>query len=443
MNSINETFTGYWAIPTGRTKTWNGTLSFTSENRILLSFVCTLNELKEFAPEIFAQVHSINNQKPIPIIIGLAKNSLTNKDLKFTLVDLELVEYSQSDLISITLEAKYCLNLYQVKDDKQLIFSSLMLKFEGIDRWMDKNGFQVKNPEDNDSKVFTNEIKFQQPESIELFENDNVRIYFYFRARSPGFLVIGPKAVIEQSLYLNIEFKTPIQIEDLNHYIEKIQNLFTLINTYPTQKTGCQVKYYPNKGSNIDNHTVDFLYKERVSKPKGKINEGTFLFTYSEMEDKFDIIFKKWLILYQNYEPALDQYFDTLYFNEGHVVSRFVNILSVLEIYHSRKFSKKINLNQKITSLIEQFNSLNIRFFHFSKEFVDEVILIRKYYVHGTHVQSKTTNQMVQKENISKLIRSLENIFRINILMEIGLTEDDVSRIIERKPWQWNIKEDY
>src|SRR5690606_40760622 len=57
--------------------------------------------------------------------------------------------------------------------------------------------------------------------------------------------------------------------------------------------------------------------------------------------------------------------------NQGHSVSRFVNILSVLEIYHSRKFNSKISLKEKIKDLISQFTAINDKHFNFSDEFVD------------------------------------------------------------------------
>jgi len=47
-----------------------------------------------------------------------------------------------------------------------------------------------------------------------------------------------------------------------------------------------------------------------------------------------------------------------------------------------------------------------------------------------------------QKANISKHISSLETIFRIHLLIELGLNQEDISKMIERKPWQWGISKD-
>lgn len=438
----NTKYTGHWFIPGENPKKWTGTLSFTKDSRILLEFVTTREELKEAAPEVFQQVHHINNQVPIPVINGYAKNNETTNDLGFTLIDLELVAYSQSGLTKLTLEAKYCLNYYQVQDQTKLLFKKLMLKFDGFDVWMDKYGFQVNS--NDDPKVFSTEVRFNQPKPIDLLKNKELQIYFYFRATSPGF-VNGPKAVIEQSVFLNIDFKKSQNLVELEYYIEKIQNFFTLINTYPTQRNYCQTRFYQDKKKpdpRIGDHTIDFIYKERVPDFSEHINRGSSLFLYSEVENQFPEMIQNWFRVYQLYEPALDQYFDTLYFNQGHVVSRFVNILSVLEIYHTRKFNQGISLKEKLKDLITQFNDVNNAHFSFSDEFVDEVILIRKFYVHGTEVKTKLTDQMQRKENITKLLRSLENIFRIHLLLELGLNETELSKMIGRKPWQWGISKD-
>lgn len=432
-----QTYTGYWFIPDNNRNKWSGTLTITQESRILLEFIITREELIKVVPEVFQQIQSVNNQLPIRLVNGYAKNQATNKDFGITLIDLELISYSESGLIVLTLEAKYCLNHYQIQNQNHLLFTNLMLKLDGFDDWMNKFGFNVNN--EHDPKVFSTEITFSPPEPIMLLENKDLNIYFFFRAKSPGF-VNGPKAEMEQSVYLNIEYKKAQNIEVLVNQIEKIQNLFTLINNYPTQRSHCQTKIKHDKRNtipNIGDREIDFIFKETVPDFSKHINRGSALFSYTKVESQFPDIFQNWINIYEIYEPALDQYFDTLYFNQGHIVSRFVNILSVLEIYHSRKFNQEISLKAKIKDLILQLTSINEKHFNFSDDFVEEIILIRKFYVHGTEVKTKLTDAMQQKANISKHIRSLETIFRIHLLIELGLCQEDISKMIERKPWQW------
>ena len=439
MNKI-ETYIGYWFIPSENPKNWSGTLKISKENRIFLEFVTTEDEINNIAPEIFQQVHQINNQVPIPLINGYAKNSTTKKDIGLTLIDLELISFNRSGLITLTLEAKFCLNYYQVQRNDQLLFKTLMVKFDGFDIWMDKNGFVVED--DIDDPQFSTQVKFRQPESIELLKTELLDIHFFFRAKSPTFFITGNEALIQQSLYLNIDFENPQSLDELTFYNEKIQNFFSLINTYPTQRCDCQVKLYKdedNSNSNIGDRTIDLIYEERVPNFSEHIKRSSALFLYSEVENQFKSFIENWFRLYKLYEPALDQYFDTMYFNQGHVISRFVNILSVLEIYHSRKFNKSINLKDKLKDLVSQLGVINSKYFKFSDEFVDEVILIRKFYVHGNKVISKLTEAMQRKETISIHVRSLENIFRIHLLLELGLNEDVLSKLIARKPWQWGV----
>ncbi len=438
-----QTYTGYWFIPDNNRNKWSGTLTITHESRILLEFIITREELIKAAPEVFQQIQNINNQLPIRLVNGYAKNQATKKDFDFTLIDLELISYSESGLIVLTLEAKYCLNHYQIQNQNHLLFTNLMLKLDGFDDWMNKFGFNVNN--EHDPKKFSTEIIFSPPKPIRLIENKDLNIYFFFRAKSPGF-VNGPKAEMEQSVYLNIEYKKAQNIEVLVNQIEKIQNLFTLINNYPTQRSHCQTKMKHDKRNtipNIGDREIDFIYRELVPDFSSHINRQSALFSFTNVEKQFPEIFQNWIRVYEIYEPALDQYFDTLYFNQGHIVSRFVNISSVLEIFFYRKNKKivkqkdKIFLKNILNSLISELSLINERHFNLTNEFIEELIIIRRYYVHGTEIKTKPIDSIDQKKKISKYIRSLENIFRIHLLIELGLSQEEISKMIQRKPWQW------
>lgn len=442
MKEIN-TFIGYWFIPNEVPKKWSGELRITKENRILLDFVLIKEEILIVVPEIFNQIHNINNQDPIPLINGYAKNNNTKTDVYFTLIDLELISYSENGLIAITLEAKFCLNHYQVQKQNHLLFTNLMLKFEGFDHWMNKYGFKVKN--ENDPKVFSSEISFQPPAPIELLSNKDIIIYFFFRAKSP-YSVDGPKAEMEQSVFLNIEFNNPQSLDFLVKQVERFQNLFTFINNYPTRRTYCQTKLKHDKRKaipNIGDREIDLIYREMVPDFTENISRRSALFTYTDVENQFPDFIQNWIRMYELYEPALDQYFDTLYFNQGHVVSRLVNISSVLEIFYYRKYKKtvkpkdKIYLKDILNTLISELSFINERHYNLTNEFIEELIIIRRYYVHGTEVKTKPIDPINQKKKIFKYIRSLENIFRIHLLIELGLSQEVISKMIERKPWQW------
>lgn len=439
MNIQNQSYTGYWYIPSKEINSskWYGTLHINENNQIILDFVLIREDLNSCFPNLNHTLNNINNQDSIPFICGYAKNTSKNEDIAFTLLDLQIIGYSSSGLVSLKLDAKSALTNYEINKKEDLLISSSMIKFEGFDNWMDKNGFSIAN--DIDTKQFSSNINYNQPNSIELLNNELIKIYFYFRANSPAFLIKGPHAAITQSLHLNFEYKSPITFEKLMFYNEKIQNLFTFIFSLPSRRIDCQIKTFKYSDSN----SSDLIYSDNVQNKVNNLSNWNFIFSFSEVEQKFASIFQNWLGFYDDYEPAIAQYFDNLYFNNGHIISRFISTLSILEIYASRKYpemeKKGTGLKIKLEKLISDLGEINTQIFKFESTFSEEVILIRKYYVHGNQVTSKIDDYMLTKDYIFGHIRSLENIFKIIILFELGFDEVDIIKYVKRQPWCWGI----
>lgn len=435
----NQSYTGYWYIPSEEKISikWYGTLTINENKEISLDFVLSREDLYNCFPNLDNVLNNINQQVSIPIICGYGKNVKTQNDLGFTLLDLQIIGYSSSGLVSLKLEAKYALTYYHFKDTEDLLFSSSVVKFEGFDQWMDKNGFSILECEQ--SKQLSTNIKYTQPNPIELLNNDIVKIYFYFRASAPAFFIRSHQTEITQSLHLNFEFKSPIPLEEVKFYNEKIQNLFTFIFSQPSQRIVSQV----NTNHTTDSTASDLIYSDLVKNKSNDFSKWNFIFTYSEVEEQFPIIFQNWLKFYNDYEPALVQYFDNLYLNNGHIISRFISTLSILEIYVSRKCpnldKKGSGLKIKLEKLILDLGEINTQLFKFKDDFSEEVNLIRKYYVHGNQVTSKIEDYMLTKEYITGHIRSLENIFKTIILIELGFNQTDIIKFINRQPWCWGI----
>ena len=439
MNLKNQSYTGYWYIPSKELTPakWYGTLHIKENNQISLEFVLSREDLYSCFPNLDNILNNINQQESIPIICGYGKNVNTQNDLGFTLLDLQIIGYSSSGLVSLKLEAKYVLTYYHFKDTEELLFSSSVVKFDGFDQWMDKNGFSILESEQ--SKRLSTNIKYTQPNPIELLNNEIVKIYFYFRASAPAFFIRSHQTAITQSLHLNFEYKSPIPLDEVKFYNEKIQNFFTFIFSQPTQRIVSQV----NTINNIDSTASDLIYSDIVPNKSNDFSKWNFIFSYTEVEDKFPSIIQNWFQFYTDYEPALVQYFDNLYLNNGHIISRFISTLSILEIYVSRKHpnldKKGSGLKIKLEKLIHELGEINTQLFKFKDDFSVEVNLIRKYYVHGNQVTSKIEDYMLNKEYITGHIRSLENIFKIIILIELGFNQTDIIKFINRQPWCWGI----
>lgn len=438
-----KTFSGKWHVPNeqeNESQSFSGILRISENGVITLEFTLGRDEPEKLIPGLEQNLRQINNQAPIPLIVGYAKDLETNNDVGFSLYHLEIVGYTRSGLTHVTLEARYASTILQFKKTEGLKFQSSMMKFEGMDEWLDKNGFEIKSHDD--TKQYKTTVEFTQPKPIDIIKTKSEQVYFYFRASSPMFANTN-RVTIDQSIFLNWENKDPKSINELIAFSDRLQNFFSFISTYPARRLQHEIrllkgKYNPKKSNGYLN--LDLYYKDRAIQFKDHAKKSDFLFTYSTFGDQSKEILANWISIYEKYTIAFDQYFDMKYNKNLHLTSRLTTMTSILEIVYVKIFDKDPrNLALKLNNLIgakkELFSSLPI-----SKDnMVEQIVAVRKYFVHGTtsdhFVEENTSERSMLKFSIQ-----LENIFKIFILSELGISDDDISKMITRQPWKWGVK---
>jgi hypothetical protein len=437
-----KTFSGKWHVPNeeeNEIQSFSGILRINENGALTLEFTLERDEPGKMIPGLAHNLGQINNQVPLPLIVGYAKDLTTNNDVGFSLYDLEIIGYTRSGLTHVTLEATYASTILQFKKTEGLKFQSSMMKFEGMDEWLDKNGFEFKSHDE--TKQYKTSVEFTQPEPIDIIKSKSEQVYFYFRASSPLFANTN-RVTIDQSIFVNWENKDPKSISELVAFSECLQNFFSFISTYPARRLQHEIrllkgKYNPKKSNGYLN--LDFYYKDRAIQFSDHAKKCDFLFTYSTFGDQSKEILANWISTYENYTIAFDQYFDMKYNRNLHVTSRLTTMTSIIEIMYVKIFNKDPrNLTLKLNNLIEAkkelFNSLPV-----SKDnMVNQIVAVRKYFVHGTtseHFQDENTSE----RSMIKFSVQLENIFRIYILSELGISDAEIKKMINRQPWKWGI----
>jgi hypothetical protein len=135
---------------------------------------------------------------------------------------------------------------------------------------------------------------------------------------------------------------------------------------------------------------------------------------------------------YDTFGSALNQYFDVFHRKNSHTVSIFTSLLSIIEIYFFRKYNNDPSLNIKLDKLIELNKDVIELFIDEPFEYSKKIVAIRRYYIHGKGEFSK--------ENLNTITYQLENIFRVILLSEIGFSEDEIIKMINKAPWYWSIQ---
>jgi hypothetical protein len=438
-----KTFMGNWQVPKTseqQFKSFSGTLTLFENGNINLDFTIDDTELELLHPKLVNNLHQINNQAPIPLISGRAKDLESNTISDFSLFDLDIINYSGPGLLHVTLQAKYSITGLRFQKFDNLKFQLSMMKFEGIDIWLDKYGFNINRHDD--TLPFKTTIVFTQPEPIEIIKSDIEQVYFYFRATSPA-SVNSNKVTIDQSIFINWECHEPKAFNELICVSERLQNFFSFISSYPSRRIKHQIRILKgeyNQKTHLGYKNLEFNYSDRTIEFNDHAKKSDFLFTYSTYGEKCKEILANWLSTYATHTLALDQYFDMKYSKNIHLTSRLITLTSVLEIFYINKFKKdpslKIKLNYLVAGKEKLFDVLPIA----KNDMITHIADVRRYYVHGN--KSKIfKEEHIHEGALNRFCMQLENIFKIYILSEIGISDEEILKIINRQPWRWGVND--
>lgn len=440
-------YAGVWHFPKKdktetKAKSYPGLLTISELGKILLEFTLPRTVIEEELTEINQNIYRINSQIPIPIIHAKVKNSESLNEVDFTLTDLVMVAYSQSGLTRIVLEAAHAITNFNPCSGNPLIFQTTMVKIEGMDSWLNINGFDIKSS--RHSKKFATNIKFTQPKPFDIVKTENEHLYFYFRATSPMF-AYSNEVTIKQSIYLNWETETLHTLNESAAFAEKIQNFFTFISFGSRKRLGHELrmlkeKYNSKKPGTYLNHEV--FYSEKFSNTTENFDQERFdfLFKYTSFEERSLLIIAKWLEIYEKYKIAFDQYFDMKYAASSHHTSSLITLTSVLEILYVKYFNDDPrDLARKLNNLIQAkstvFDLLPIS----RNNLIEQIVTVRKYFVHGNQARQHFDLNNTTSTNLILINRQLENVFRVYILSELGITDQEIMGFINRKTWLWGV----
>lgn len=431
----NKVYFGKWYFPRENKDeiiTFDGILTIKLQQEITLEFTTENSNYDNFIPSLDAMLSNMNNQIAISYISGIAKDKDTNKDTYFTLIDLEIIEYTSQTLSTFVLQAKRAITSYNIKSLPNLKFESSMMKYDGLDEWADVYGFNINHTE-KDSKRFNTTIEYEQPEPIWIEQSDDINFYIYFRVTGPNW-VDSHEKVIKQSVFLNVSFNNPKTLDELISLTNKLQDFFSFITYQPCKRITHESRI---KSKDTINH--ELFYVDRV-KHINPIHKKDLMFTYSAYKDRSTSFLSKWLELYEKYEISLTQYFDLKYSIDIHLTSRFITLLSVLEIFYYKCFNDDVaSLKLKLDGLLNQCPNIINLFSHVNGNWAQQVVSIRKYFVHG----KQDTNfkiENISEDNLLKYSIQLESLFRIHILIELGLSEEEIITMINRHPWKWGVR---
>ena len=303
-------------------------------------------------------------------------------------------------------------------------YNSIMLNSNLINNWISKTGFKADK---NFSEKFIVNQLYEQPEQIELFENNDFHIYVYFRANY-GY-PLRRKSYIQEEVFINIETTNNYAIKELVRMGNTIERLFNIL------------LFIPFHSDNIEYKSVSKKTYKLLTKPKELNKHIKNEIDFELFQEKSQEIFHYWFEKQTKLELIIKNFF-SVYGQKGVLVeNRFLTYVSIIENYHR----KNISIEDTKTVLNKYFETVKLRKYNkietpnlqqrliyiFDKSSVTSNIDDLKRYTEilkdtrdfHTHLLDNKEEKSLAWQDINKANQLFEVIIREILLKEIGITD--------------------
>lgn len=263
---------------------------------------------------------------------------------------------------------------------------------------------------------------------------------------------------LETKIYFQIE---PSSVEtkefgDFLYPIRQLQNLITFITTSPS---GVE-ELLGVIGGERDRKVK--IYCRTLSRPIGeKVPIGSFLFRFTEIQEKFDKIVYSWFS--EDLKPLHEYYFSTIYLPTRYVEDKLIYLIFALESYHRMKYKGEYMckedweiVHKEITEKIKTIKGLSedhkkalenrLRYGYeyslrkrlrelykchedivsmfMNEQLINRAIEIRNEVVHPSNRRSYSVSE------VDEITEKLKLFVEVILMKEIGIEEDVIKDLV-------------
>lgn len=396
MDFYNEYFEGIFWIPGKKSNKITATLFIDNQGN------CTITSLQSLKLDKGKNIID-RDWKKIDIVVGYISSNKTSKNLSIKLHNVQKTHQSENALSKYKYISHECYLSTRIDNEiESLNYNIVMISAQIINDWINISGFEL---DFNDSESIKVNQFYKQPEIIDLFKNDSLHIYIYFRA-SVGY-PMKRKSKIEETVFINIQTSSDKTIQELNNLKVIIERLLNVLLLYPF--TSSQTEFKSESGNSYLTLKKPKEFSTGISQ---KINYETFI-------SNSQIIFDNWLQKQDQLKLSINNFF-SVYGQKGVLVeNRFLTYISILENYHKNRVSNKdVILKERLKFILK--NSIINSKIKSIDDYAQKLKTTRNYH---SHLEEKHEAQSLNTDNIMKANVLLEFIIREIFIKEAGVTD--------------------
>jgi len=456
-------YKGLWWIPANPEDKVTGFLKFNPSDGIKLELIGSFKSSEE-APK----------RVKYPIILGLSTDG--------KLVTLYKCYESGTTLsfpgmMVSSFRAKFAIVGAHFENEDDIKFTEVFIRYRGIESWVAESGFNITYYFDKGGKVNEISVTYRFPEPITLMSNDSYTISVRSGGRMPLYPEKDLKVHMQEKKYIHIKFNETADLKKCLQLVAHIQDFisFCIYTIAYPQEIKAKVKNHNGGRGKVEiYYRIPYRAIEaEVSEKKPIIKE--VLLTLEDIKGKVDTVFSKWMSKLSIIRPICSRYFSELYNPTLYIEDEFLDLLHAIEFYHRGTCQGKYisdgdyeaifeeivkslpkcvppQLHDKIREMLRYANEYSLRqrlkdlfrkYRTTLKEMVkelsnrknvlnliDKIVNTRNFLIHGDR---KLEAKALSGEDIYRAAQKLRVLIEIFLLDEIGLTQNEIAKCLERK----------
>jgi hypothetical protein len=305
-------------------------------------------------------------------------------------------------------------------------FNTLTFSIEGSDDWVEKSGISVEYLSEKSPAI----ISYEPQENVSLNLDNGMQLLITWRPSLKH--LINKEATIKEQICFQLVSQESRELNEFTSLARKITEFLCFaMNETVCLESMCAISddLTQEIGDSKTEPVPINIYSPSwpYSKDVPQINLYNMLFKFKKIQNDAEEIINNWIKSYEQYDSAFRLYFLAKTGEQTYLEERFLTLVQGLEAYHQRIISRRVDLKDRIKSIIKPFKDL-IGADANQQALIDSIVHTRNYLTH--HDPSKEL-KAATGTNLWGICLKMELLFELHILQLMGFSRERIDSIVD------------